>query len=155
MYFSKYFNELRQKPPVLSFQKLHPDAVLPTRGSEGAIGLDLYAAENAMIDGNTVTKVRTGVAVEIPKGYYGRIAPRSGLAAKHGIVVLAGVIDDDYRGEIIVLLSAHSSAWFHSVKKGDRIAQLILERADKFTPVWADDLSNTERQNRGFGSSGA
>lgn len=143
--------------PVLKIQKLEPNAKLPTRGSADAIGADLYALENAFVVFGDVTKVRTGIAVAIPRGYYGRIAPRSGLAAKQGIDVLAGVIDEDYRGELIVLLTSASDATRlspASIQAGDRIAQLILERADTPIMVVTDDLDGTERGGKGFGSSG-
>ena len=80
---------------------LSPGAIAPTRGSSGAAGYDLYANEDATATYGEFTPVRTGVSVAIPAGYYGRIAPRSGLAAKHGIIIGGGVIDEDYR----VLLS--------------------------------------------------
>lgn len=153
MHFSKFFRYLARSPlPELKFQSLRDDAILPTRGSDGAIGLDLCAVEDTYVPKGWVTKVPTGLAVEIPPGYYGRLAPRSGLAAKHGIDVLAGVIDDDYRGELVVLLT--SLARGLSIKRGERIAQLILEKADKFEPVWAETLDDTERGESGFGSTG-
>ena len=82
---------------------LSPGAVAPTRGSAGAAGYDLYANEDVTIGNTEFTPVNTGVSVAIPPGYYGRIAPRSGLAAKCGIIIGGGVIDEDYRGEIKVL----------------------------------------------------
>src|SRR5580765_2481859 len=89
---------------VLSFKKLHADAVLPARGSAHAAGLDLHSIEEIQLSPKQRVLVRTGLAVAIPGGFYGRIAPRSGLATKKGIDVLAGVIDADYRGEIQCLL---------------------------------------------------
>src|ERR1700741_392890 len=89
---------------TLEFKQLHPDAVLPTRGSAAAAGLDLYVIENITIAPGERTVARTGLAVSIPEGFYGRVAPRSGLATKNGLDVLAGVIDADYRGEIQCLL---------------------------------------------------
>src|SRR5258707_12171141 len=85
---------------TLRFLKLHSDATLPTRGSAQSAGLDLYAIEDLELQSGGRTAVRTGLAVAIPAGYYGRVAPRSGLAVKNGLDVLAGVIDRDYRGEI-------------------------------------------------------
>jgi dUTP pyrophosphatase len=143
------------KTPVLQIQKLDPNAKLPTRGSEHAIGIDLYALDDVLVPYGDVARARTGIAVAIPNGYYGRIAPRSGLASKQGIDVLAGVIDADYRGELIVLLTHHSmSADIHRLKAGERIAQLILERADIPTMVVTDQLDETVRGSGGFGSSG-
>src|SRR5258707_13961709 len=84
---------------TLRFLKLHSDATLPTRGSAQSAGLDLYAIEDLELQPGGRTAVRTGLAVAIPAGYYGRVAPRSGLAVKNGLDVLAGGIDSDYRGE--------------------------------------------------------
>ena len=120
--------------------------------------------------------VPTGISIEIPEGYYGRIAPRSGLAVREGIDVMAGVIDSNYRGQIgavLINLNLHEILFaketeslqiynhlFDSensvvLNKGDRIAQLIIERC--FNADWeeVDDLSNTERKDGGFGSTGA
>ena len=88
----------------LRFKRLHPEARLPARGSALAAGLDLCAVERVTIQPGGRAAVRTGLAVEIPAGFYGRVAPRSGLAVRHGIDVLAGVIDADYRGEILCAL---------------------------------------------------
>src|SRR6185503_2736838 len=89
---------------VLSFKKLDERAVLPARGSALAAGLDLYSIEDLTIEPKERHLARTGLAVAIPEGYYGRIAPRSGLALRTGLDVLSGVIDADYRGEIGCLL---------------------------------------------------
>ena len=92
------------EPRVLSFKKLDPRATLPSRGSSQAAGLDIYSIEDVAIEPKDRALVRTGLAVAIPEGYYGRVAPRSGLATKQGLHVLAGVIDCDYRGEVRCLL---------------------------------------------------
>src|SRR5438067_907514 len=110
----------------LAFKKLHPDARLPTRSSQYAAGLDLYSIENIKISSKERATVRTGLAVEIPPNFYGRVAPRSGLAVNHGIDVLAGVIDSDYRGEIMCVLVNLSEGLFE-LESGARIAQLIIE----------------------------
>jgi dUTP pyrophosphatase len=96
--------------------------------------------------------VRTGLSVAIPSGFYGRIAPRSGLAVNYGIDVLAGVIDSDYRGEIMCVLINHGEEPIH-IENGRRVAQLIVESI--ITPIaeWTDELDETERGSRGFGSS--
>jgi len=137
---------------VLKFKKLSEPAKLPSYGSNHAIGLDLRAYEKTLLPIREVTILPTGIAVEIPHGYYGRIAPRSGWAAKYGIDTLAGVIDPDYRGEINVVLYNHGNVPI-TIHEGERIAQLILERADRFTPVWGE-LSDTQRGANGFGSTG-
>ncbi len=131
---------------------LSPGAIAPTRGSAGAAGYDLYANEDVTIGETEFTAVNTGVSVAIPPGYYGRIAPRSGLAAKHGIIIGGGVIDEDYRGELKVLMSCLFG--MYDVRKGDRIAQLILEKITTPELEIVDSLDDTDRGSDGFGSTG-
>lgn len=135
----------------LHFKKLHTDAVLPVRGSEFAAALDLSAIEDLVIPCGKVVGVKTGLAVEIPIGYYGRIAGRSGLAIKKGIDVLGGVVDCDYRGELVAILVNHGETNFE-ISKGDRIAQLILESIISPEPIFVDELSDSYRADSGFGS---
>jgi dUTP pyrophosphatase len=137
----------------LRFMRLHNDAKLPTRGSQYAAGLDLHSVESVKIPARGRALVRTGLAVSIPHGFYGRVAPRSGLAVKHGLDVLAGVIDSDYRGEIICALINHEDAPLE-IEAGMRVAQLIVESIATPEPVWSEDLSETERGRGGFGSTG-
>jgi len=137
----------------LRVKRLVPEARLPERATDGAAGYDLFALEDTTILGRAV--VRTGIAVVIPAGYYGRVAPRSGLAVKHRIDVCAGVIDSDYRGEIGVVLS-QGNGWTpsYTVKAGDRIAQLILEKIATPPVEEVGDLDETARGSGGFGSTG-
>jgi dUTP pyrophosphatase len=137
----------------LMFKRLHPDARLPSRGSERAAGLDLCAVERLTLAPGGRAAVRTGLAVAIPAGFYGRVAPRSGLAVRHGIDVLAGVVDADYRGEILCALVNHGAEPFE-VEPGARIAQLIVEAIATPEPEWAEDLEETGRGAGGFGSTG-
>jgi deoxyuridine 5'-triphosphate nucleotidohydrolase len=137
----------------LRFKRLHPGAQLPTRGSAGAAGLDLYAVERVTIRPGERAAVRTGLAAAIPAGFYGRVAPRSGLAVRHGIDVLAGVIDSDYRGEILCALVNHGEEPFE-VEPGARVAQLVVEAIATPEPAWAEDLEETARGAGGFGSTG-
>jgi dUTP pyrophosphatase len=137
---------------MLKIKKLHSDSIVPTLGSSGAAGFDLYAYEEDFIGEHEWAVVPTGIALSIPKGKVGIIKPRSGLAAKNAIDVLAGVIDSDYRGEIEVVLINHS---YNDIvfKKGDRIAQLvILDHYNEFEVV--ESLDDTERGSGGFGSTG-
>ncbi|HEX8353280.1 MAG TPA: dUTP diphosphatase [Pyrinomonadaceae bacterium] len=138
----------------LHFKRLHPAARLPTRGSAGAAGLDLYAVERVALAPGARAAVRTGLAAAIPEGFYGRVAPRSGLAVRHGIDVLAGVIDSDYRGEILCALVNHGDEPFE-VEPGARVAQLVVEAVATLEPAWAEDLEETARGAGGFGSTGA
>ena len=87
-------------PAILNFKRLDPRATLPTRGSTSSAGLDLYSIEDLSILPGKRVLARTGLAVAVPQGFYGRVAPRSGLAVKNGLDVLAGVIDSDYRGDV-------------------------------------------------------
>jgi dUTP pyrophosphatase len=138
---------------TLSFKKLDDRAVLPTRGSSAAAGLDLYSIEAVELQPHERRLVRTGLAVAIPEGFYGRVAPRSGLATKQGIDVLAGVIDADYRGEIGCLLynSGHEPVHLPAQSK---ICQLIIEQIVTPVAVWAENLTDTDRGSGGFGSTG-
>src|SRR5919107_1597715 len=138
----------------IHFKRLHPEARLPTRGSASAAGLDLYAVERLTLEPGARAAVRTGVAVAIPQGFYGRVAPRSGLAVRHGVDVLAGVIDSDYRGEILCALVNHGREPFQ-IEPGARVAQLVVEAIASPEPAWAEDLEETARGAGGFGSTGA
>ena len=132
--------------------KLTPGAIMPTRGTDGAAGYDLYAIEDAVINCFHFIPVSTGVSMAIPAGHYGRIAPRSGLAVKHGVMVGAGVIDSDYRGEIKVALATLNGVY--EFKKGDRIAQIIIEPVVTPELAQVDSLDDSERGDGGFGSTG-
>jgi len=137
----------------LKVKKLSADAQLPTRGSEGAAGYDLQSIESCVILPGKRAVVATGLSIELPPGVYGRIAPRSGLAVKHGIQVGAGVVDADYRGEVKVVLFNHDSNPY-LIKPGYRIAQLILERCETPDVEEIFDSSDTVRGQGGFGSTG-
>jgi dUTP pyrophosphatase len=137
----------------LEFMKLDEAARLPTRGSRFAAGLDLHAIEAVTLEARGRAVVRTGLSVAIPRGFYGRIAPRSGLAVRHGLDVLAGVIDSDYRGEIMCALINHGDEPLE-IMPGTRVAQLLIEAIALPLPVWGEDLSPTERGAGGFGSTG-
>lgn len=138
---------------VISFKRLDPRAILPARGSVMAAGLDIYVIENLTIRPGERALGRTGLAVAIPEGYYGRVAPRSGLASKHGLDVLAGVIDADYRGEIGCLLYNAGNETIE-LPAQSKICQLIIEKIITPEAVWADDINETERGGGGFGSTG-
>lgn len=138
----------------INVKKLSENATIPTQGTSFAAGYDLYAAEDAVVVCGTRKLIKTNISMEITPGYYGRIAPRSGLAYKNGIDVLAGVIDSDYRGDIGVILYNTDKNIDFSVKKGDRIAQIIFEACYTITLNNVDNLDNTLRQAGGFGSTG-
>ncbi|XP_078388399.1 deoxyuridine 5'-triphosphate nucleotidohydrolase, mitochondrial isoform X2 [Cetorhinus maximus] len=137
----------------LRFARLSENAHPPTRGSERAAGFDLYSAYDYVVHAQDKVIVKTDIQIAIPSGFYGRVAPRSGLAAKHFIDVGAGVIDEDYRGNVGVVLFNFSKESFE-VKKGDRIAQLICERICYPELEELKTLDETERGAGGFGSTG-
>lgn len=140
-------------PPPLQVQLLSPKGRAPTRGSVLAAGYDIYSSEDTSIPARGKAMVSTGISIAVPPGTYGRVAPRSGLAAKHSIDTGAGVIDADYRGEVKVILFNFSDVDF-AIKEGDRIAQLVIERI--YTPdvVVVEKLEESVRGVGGFGSTG-
>lgn len=138
---------------VLNFKQLDPRATLPTRGSHASAGLDLYSIEDISIGPKQRILARTGLAVAVPEGFYGRVAPRSGLAVKNGLDVLAGVIDSDYRGELCCALLNTGDETIE-LQQGSRLCQLIIEQIITPTPEWADELDDTSRGTGGFGSTG-
>ncbi|XP_074090847.1 deoxyuridine 5'-triphosphate nucleotidohydrolase, mitochondrial isoform X2 [Macrotis lagotis] len=142
-----------QRPVRLRFARLSEHATTPSKGSARAAGYDLYSAYDYTIPAMEKALVKTDIQISLPSGCYGRVAPRSGLAAKHFIDVGAGVIDEDYRGNVGVVLFNFGKETFE-VKKGDRIAQLICERV--FYPELEEvqGLDDTERGSGGFGSTG-
>ncbi|XP_044085464.1 deoxyuridine 5'-triphosphate nucleotidohydrolase, mitochondrial isoform X1 [Neovison vison] len=137
----------------LRFVRLSEHATAPTKGSARAAGYDLYSAYDYTLPPMEKALVKTDIQVALPSGCYGRVAPRSGLAAKHFIDVGAGVIDEDYRGNVGVVLFNFGKEKFE-VKKGDRIAQLICERIFYPEIEEVQVLDDTERGSGGFGSTG-
>ena len=138
---------------TLRLKQLDQRAVLPKRGSALAAGLDVCAIEDVEIAPRQRITARTGLAVAIPPGFYGRVAPRSGLASKNGLDVLAGVIDSDYRGEICVVLYNTGDEPIN-LPAGSKICQLIIEQIITPEAAWAADLDDTARGAGGFGSTG-
>lgn len=139
--------------PTLVVCLLSENATLPLRGSALAAGYDLFSAADCVVPAHGKWLVPTDVAVAVPEGHYGRIAPRSSVAWKHHVDVGAGVVDGDYRGPVGVVLFNHSAQDFE-IKKGDRVAQLILEKCSMLPVVQVDSLVSTARGSGGFGSTG-
>ena len=129
---------------------------MPARAHEGDAGLDLYAAEPAILGPGDRASVGTGIALEIPAGNAGLVLPRSGLAARHGIALVnaPGLIDAGYRGEIRVLLLNTDTSEPFEIGVGDRIAQLVVTPLAPAAPIEAAELTATARGEGGFGSSG-
>ena len=147
-------SQRRDEPKVL-VRRLDPELPLPARAHPGDAGVDLYAAEAVALAPGERATVPTGVAVAIPEGYTGLVAPRSGLAQRHGlgIVNAPGVVDAGYRGEIRVLLVNHGSEPV-SLARGERIAQLLVVPVSTVGVVEVYQLPLSERGAGGFGSTG-
>lgn len=138
---------------ILNVKLLLPEARVPTKATPGAAGWDLYAAEDVTIPAGTWSSVETGIAVSLPVDCVGLIWPRSGLAVRHGIDVLAGVVDSDYRGGVAVVLVNHGWEDFE-VETGMRVAQLVVQRYEASQLQVVSELGKTHRGVRGFGSTG-
>lgn len=140
----------------LTIKKLVPHATVPTRSTPQAAGYDLFSSDGYVVLPGHRVVVSTGIQVQLPPGVYGRVAPRSGLAVKHGLDVGAGVIDPDYQGELKVVLFNHDSKQSFVIRHGYRIAQLILEKFDSPDVVVVEDTNEpqTLRGTSGFGSTG-
>jgi dUTP pyrophosphatase len=137
---------------ALFVKKLDASAIVPSRGSELSAGYDLSSIVDIVVPSMGRVAVPTGLAVKVPVGTYGRVAPRSGLAFKHGIDVLAGVVDADYRQSVNIILY-NTSGVDYEIKKGDRVAQLIVEKIEMLDVEVVDELDETSRKG-GFGSTG-
>ena len=135
-------------------KKIEESAIIPTRATDSDAGYDLYSTNDGVVPARGRKVVSTGIAIAIPPGYYGRVAPRSGLAVKRGIDVLAGVVDSGYRGGVGVVLQNLSDEDF-PFKKGDRVAQLILEQCNTIGWVELEELEDSTRSDGGFGSTGS
>ncbi|CAF3059655.1 unnamed protein product [Rotaria socialis] len=144
---------MSSKNSVLRFAKLSEFAFEPLKGSVYAAGWDLRSAHDYVVPARGRIIAQTDIQIAVPNGCYGRVAPRSGLAAKFGIDTGAGVIDADYRGNVGVVLFNHNDLDF-TIKRGDRIAQLICEKIEMAALVEDEKLDDTVRGSNGFGSTG-
>lgn len=166
--FSSILNPSTNTMLKIQIKKLTTTARVPTKSHEWDAGWDLYADVSANIEPHKRLTISTGIAIAIPEGYVGLIWPRSGLAVKQGIDVLAGVIDSQYRGELKVCLYNTNGLWSEhnmgnehinrdmsvSINQGDRIAQLLIQEIPKTEFKLVQELSETTRSQKGFGSSG-
>lgn len=141
----------------VKIKKINNDAKMPMYATQEAAGADLFACidENVCIKSGETVMIKTGLAMELPKGYVGLVYARSGLAFKKGIAPSnkVGVIDSDYRGEIMVALHNHSKE-DHIIEKHERIAQLVITPYIQADFELSDDLNETIRDEKGFGSTG-
>ena len=139
---------------LIRVKRLRPNARLPERATEGSTGYDLYACLDEPLEvGPAPMKVPAGIAIEAPSGFDVQVRPRSGLSAK-GVMVAFGTIDTDYRGELLVTMYALPSREPHVVHDGDRIAQMVVSRAEHLSLEIVEELSATTRDTGGHGSTG-
>ena len=140
---------------TIKFKKLNPEALLPRYMREGDAGMDICSVEDKVIKAGEYALVGTGLAVELPLDIEAQVRPRSGLALKYGVTLLnsPGTIDSNYRGEIGVIMVNHGKADFH-VEKGMRVAQLIISKVCVAEIAESENLTETIRNEKGFGSSG-
>ena len=140
---------------TVAFRRIHPDAVLPAYAHEGDAGMDVRSVDEVVIPPGRRALVHTGLVMQLPPCAEAQVRPRSGLALKHGVTVLnaPGTIDAGYRGEVGVILANFGDSDF-AVKKGDRIAQIVVAPVTQPTVVEVDEVSSSDRGDGGFGSTG-
>lgn len=141
---------------IVEFKKLHPDAIIPDYAHEGDAGMDLYSIQDDVIQPLTWKLIPTGLACKLPKGTNGEVRSKSGIALKNGVFVLntPGTVDENYRGEIGVILYNLNTKEPFVIKKGQKIAQYVINAIEYVDTVEVEELDNTSRGEGGFGSSG-
>lgn len=143
-----------ENPKVkIKIKKLNPEAIIPSYAHEGDAGLDLYSVEDVIIKPYERFAVPTGLAIELPSGYVSLIWDKSGIAIKHGIKTMGGVIEHTYRGEYKIILF-NSSNIPYEIKKGEKIAQLLIQPIITAEIEETAELTQTKRAEGGFGSTG-
>jgi dUTP pyrophosphatase len=140
-------------PLTIKIKRLREDAKIPQYAHPGDAGFDLYAAEDVTLAPNERAGVSTGIAMEIPEGHVGLIWDKSGLSIKHGLKTLGGVVDSGYRGEVMVGIINLSDAEY-TIRKGEKVAQMIIQRKETIAVEEVESLSDTARGEGGFGSTG-
>jgi dUTP pyrophosphatase len=138
---------------TLNIKKLHPSATIPSRAYVHDAGFDLYASENTTLKPGERKTVRTGIAIEIPEGCVGLIWDKSGVGIHGGLKTLGGVVDAGYRGEILVGM-VNLSQEEYAFEVGHKVAQLLIQKIEHLEIKEVSELSNTAREERGFGSTG-
>lgn len=144
------------KPIDVQIQMLDTELEIPRYAKDGDAGVDLRSTEKLVLEPGQRALVKTGIAIALPAGYVGLVHPRSGLAVKHGITVVnaPGTIDSGYRGEIMVCLLNTDRSESFSIERGDRIAQLIIQKYEHANFRQVEELEISARGSTGFGSSG-
>ncbi len=143
------------KPITIRVKRLHPDAMIPKAAKQGDVAFDLYSVIDYELRPGEHYAIPTGIAIEIPRGFEGQVRPRSGLAMREGITVLntPGTIDSGYRGEVKTIIMNHGTVPF-KITKGMRISQLAIRPVPEVEFIEVEELSDTERGEGGFGSTG-
>lgn len=138
---------------ILRVKKVHPEAKLPIYAHPGDVGMDLCTVEEVVVPAGKSARLKSGISVEIPEGYAGLCWDKSGLSMNHRIKVLAGVIDAGFRGEIVMsVINLGQEAYFF--KKGDKVMQMLIQKVEVPEIVEVRELSETQRGEKGFGSTG-
>lgn len=137
----------------LNIKKLHPDAKIPSYAHEGDAGMDIYAVEHSIINAGNRALIKTGLSFELPLGYVALVWDKSGVSNNHGVKTLGGVIDAGYRGEIKIGLLNTSNEDFE-IEKGDKVAQILIQKIEHPEIEEVEDLSETSRGEGGWGSTG-
>ena len=139
----------------IKIKLLNESAILPEKQHDTDAGYDLYSIEDVVLKPNQIYKVKTGISIQIPKNYGGLVLPRSGLSSKHGISLIntPGLIDSGYRGELLIPLINHSSNEY-TINQHERVAQLILIVTPEVKIEVTNDLDDSDREAKGFGSTG-
>ncbi len=147
------YDERMQNNLTVKVKKLDPEAIMPSYAHSGDAGLDIFSNENVTLVPGQATKVKTGVAFEIPDGFVGLMWDKSGLSMNHSIKSLGGVIDSGYRGEItcgFINLGKEN----YTIERGNKVNQMLIQKIERVEIVETDELSNTSRGVGGFGSTG-
>jgi dUTP pyrophosphatase len=139
--------------PTLKIQRVHPDAIVPTYAHPGDAGMDLYAVERVVIKPKQMAPVPTGLSCQLPRGTVGLFWDKSGLATKHGLKIMGGVIDEGYRGELVVWLM-NLGAKPVVFERGHKITQMLIQPVHRPRIVVANALTSSRRGTGGFGSTG-
>ena len=137
----------------IKIKKIHPDAISPRYAHSGDAGMDLFSCEDYVLKAGKRKTFPLGFKADVPKGYVVHIWDKSGLASKHGIKTMAGVIDSSYRGEYMVVL-LNTSDEDYTIKKGDKIAQAVIIKIESPKIIEVNELSESSRREGGFGSTG-
>lgn len=137
----------------LKIKKIHREAILPKYATIGDAGMDLFVMEEVKITPGEIARIRSGISMEIPDGYVGLCWDKSGLAQKHGIKVLAGVIDSGFRGELVMAV-VNLGKETYVFEKGHKVMQMLIQKVEHPEIIEVSELSETERGEGGFGSTG-